>query len=367
MAIVQKNALKNGILAIMFSFSMVFTAFANDEAHQANEHSGKFNAGETILHHIADSHEWHFFSITNTDGTEKHISLQLPVILYVKGEGLKFYNSAQFAHGHEVDGFTLHHDKFESKEGKSFYDFSITKNVASMLISMVILLSVFLSVAGAYKKRAGMAPKGFQGVIEPIIMFVRDEVVYPNLGNKTDKFLPYLLTVFFYIWVNNLLGLLPGGANVTGNIAVTLTLAVFTFIITNVNGNKDYWGHIFNTPGAPWWIKFLIPLMPIIEIIGAITKPFALMVRLFANISAGHIIILSLLSLGFIFRSLAVGIGGALFATAMNVLELLVAVLQAYVFTLLSSVFIGAAVAEHHHDEHHEHEHGHEKAHAHAH
>jgi F-type H+-transporting ATPase subunit a len=196
---------------------------------------------------------------------------------------------------------------------------------------------------------------------EPLIVFVRDDIAKENIGaHKYERFLPYLLTIFFFIWFGNLLGLLPGGSNLTGNVAVTLCLAVLTFLITNFSGNKGYWGHIFSPPGVP---LPLMPLIIVIEIIGIFTKPFALTVRLFANITAGHIIILSLLSLIFIFKSMIVGVVSAGFAIALTFLELLVALLQAYIFTLLSAMYIGGAVAEHHHE--HGEEHGHDHSHAH--
>ena len=225
-------------------------------------------------------------------------------------------------------------------------DFSITKNVASLFISVALLLVIFFSVAGAYKKNRGKAPKGLQSFFEPIVIFIRDDIAKPNIGPKYERFLPYLLTIFFFIWFNNLLGLMPGGANLTGNIAVTLTLAVFTLLITLFSSNKAYWAHIFKTPGVP---VALLPIMIPIELVGILTKPFSLMVRLFANITAGHIIILSLFSLIFIFQSLAIGPVSVAFAIFMNFLELFVALLQAYVFTLLTSMFFGGAVEEHDH------------------
>lgn len=225
-------------------------------------------------------------------------------------------------------------------------DFSITKNVASMLISFVILILVFSAVASNYKK-GNMVPKGIAGFIEPIIIFVRDEVAIPNIGEKKyTKFMPYLLTLFFFIWINNLLGLLPGAANVTGNIAVTFVLALIALIVINFSGNKDYWGHMLWMPGVPVPVKII--LAPI-ELIGIITKPFALMIRLFANITAGHIIIMSLISLIFIFQTEAMAGGSIPLALFIYCLELLVAALQAFVFTMLVSLFIGTAVAEHDH------------------
>src|SRR5690606_6698304 len=210
----------------------------------------------------------------------------------------------------------------------------------------VVLVLVFLSVAKAYKRNAGKAPKGLQSLIEPVILFVRDEVVKPNIGHGYEKYMPYLLTLFFFILFGNLLGLLPGAANLTGNIAVTMTLAVLTFIITNVSGNKSYWSHIFWTPGVPLPLRIVI--LPV-EIIGIFTKPISLMVRLFVAITAGHIVILSLIALTFIFQSYFVGIASSLVVLFINLIEILVAGIQAYVFTLFTSLYIGMAKAEDHH------------------
>jgi F-type H+-transporting ATPase subunit a len=202
----------------------------------------------------------------------------------------------------------------------------------------------------SYKKTGISHPRGIQSFLEPIILFVRDDIAIANIGkHKYEKYMPYLLTVFFFILINNLMGLIPFpppfGANVTGNIAVTFVLALFTFLITQFSGNKNYWRHIFATPGVPFW---LLPVMVPVELIGIISKPFALMIRLFANITAGHIIVLSLICLIFIFKSLAVAPVSILFVIFMDCLELLVAFLQAYVFTLLSALFISLAVQEHH-------------------
>ena len=232
--------------------------------------------------------------------------------------------------------------------GRHIQDFSITKNVASMFLSVILLFLVFASVRKGYSKNEGKAPSGIQSFFEPIIIFIRDEVAKPNIGDRYEKYLPYLLTIFFFIWFNNLLGLLPAAANVTGNIAVTGVLAIFTFIITQFSGNKNYWKHIFNTPGVPWWLKIPLPIMPVVELIGVLTKPFSLTVRLFANIIAGHIIILSLFSLIFIFQSIWVGPLSVAFAVFMYFLELFVALLQAFIFTILSAMYFGTAVEDHH-------------------
>lgn len=310
------------------------------------EEQQAFNPGEMIMHHIADDYSWHFATIGNT-----HITIPLPVILY-SNSGLDVFLSSKFQHEHATyKGYRLEKGHIIKEDGKKFYDISITKNVASMMLSALLLCLIFMSAAKRYKKNKNKAPKGLQSLLEPIIIFVRDEIAIPMLGSKHQKYLPYLLTVFFFIWLNNLLGLLPGAANLTGNIAVTMTLAVITFVITNFSGNKHYWAHIFMPPGVPGW---LWPLMVLVEIVGIFTKPFALMIRLFANMTAGHMIILSIISLIFIFGQNNPWVGGAVsvvsvaFSVFMLCLELLVATLQAYIFTILSSLFISDAVAEPH-------------------
>ena len=308
-----------------------------------------FKPGDMILHHIADAHEWHFFG--GPYGT-----LYLPVILYSQDRGLEVFSSSNFySDTHEpvpYNGYLVEHGHVARQDGGPVTDLSITKNVAAMLLSAVIMLIIFTSIANRYKSKTMESPRGLQSFLEPVIMFIRDEIAIPNIGPKYSRFLPFLLTLFFFIWINNMLGLLPGAANVTGNIAVTLVLALLVFFITIFNGSKSYWGHIFNTPGVPWWLKTVLPIMPIVEFIGIFTKPFSLMIRLFANITAGHIIILSLFSLIFIFQSLAVGPLSVAFATFMYFLELFVALLQAYIFTLLAAMYFGGAVEEHHDDDH---------------
>ena len=248
------------------------------------------------------------------------------------------------------------------QELTSWYDFSITKNVFAMFLAMVLLIVIFSSVSRAYKNRSGKAPKGMQSFFEVIIVFMRDEVIKPAVGRKWEKFFPYLMTIFFFILFANILGLIPffpGSANVTGNLGVTIILAFFTFIVTNFNGNRHYWGHIFAMPGVP---KAILILLTPIEVAGLFIKPITLLIRLFANITAGHIIILSLVSLIFVFSNGGENISGAFgggaiavpFVFAMNFLELFVAFLQAFIFTLLSSIYIGSAVEEHHHDHEHE-------------
>jgi F-type H+-transporting ATPase subunit a len=315
---------------------------------KSSEESEKFNASEMIIHHIKDAYDWHITDINNHP-----ISIPLPIIIYSKTKGLQVFMSSKFEHGKaSYNGYKLEHNHIIPEDPTEIiYDLSITKNVASMMISALLLIIIFTSVSKAYKKNYGKAPSGIQSVFEPLIIFIRDEIAIPNIGEKKHaKYLPYLLTAFFFIWFNNLLGLIPQGANVTGNIAVTMTMAVFTLILTVFSANGSYWKHIFATPGVPF---ALLPIMIPVEIIGIFTKPFALMIRLFANITAGHIIILSILSFIFIFKSLFVAAVSVPFAVVMSLMEVFVAILQAYIFTLLSALFIGQAVEEHeHHDDH---------------
>jgi len=339
------------------------------ETHSQEE---EFNAPEYILEHVSDSHDWHI--LTKKDG--HHVAVPLPVILYSKHSGFHVFLSSKIAHGHSHDGFQMGQGtiQMENKKGalveKSLkgkiievdehgdmveaglpLDFSITKNVFMMLLSVIILLWVFLSLARSYKKMGVSEPKGMAGFIEPVIVFIEEDVAIPNIGEeKYARFMPYLLTVFFFILLNNLMGLIPFfpfGANVTGNIALTMVLALFTFFITQFSSNKGHWQHVFATPGVP---KPLLIIMIPVEIIGLFTKPFALMVRLFANITAGHIIVLSLISMIFIFKSIFVAVPSVVMVLFMDCIELLVAFLQAYIFTLLSALFIGMAMPEHHHD-----------------
>jgi F-type H+-transporting ATPase subunit a len=305
----------------------------------------KFDPSEMINHHIQDSHSWEIYH---------GLTIHLPVIIYSAENGLAvFYSSNFYNEAHELvpyAGYMMEHEHVLLENGGDVLDLSITKNVFFLFINALILILIFLAVARGYKKNVGKAPSGVQSFFEPIIIYVRDEIVKPNIGPKYEKYLPYLLTLFFFVWFGNLLGLLPASANLTGNIAVTLVLATITLIITLASSKKTYWLHIIdplgNSMGWPKYLLYLI-LWPI-ELIGILTKPFALTIRLFANITAGHIIILSILSLTFIFQSIGVGIAASLFAAVMNMLELFVALLQAYVFTLLSSMYFGQAVEEHH-------------------
>lgn len=351
------------LTAILFAANV---SFASADSHGSETEEEKFNPTEMIMHHIADAHEWH---VTGD------VTVPLPVILFTNN-GLTVFMSSEFHHDdkgtHVVEKngekFVKFHEKIyyasETPDAHGVYlemdeahhatnekplDFSITKNVTALFVSAILLILIFSASAKNYRVNNG-APKGIAAFMEPLVVFVRDEIAVPNIGEKKYmKFMPYLLTVFFFIWINNLLGLvpfIPGGANLTGNIGFTMTMAGLTLIITTVNGNADYWKHMLWMPGVPVPIKIL--LAPI-ELVGAISKPFALMIRLFANITAGHIIILSLMSIIFIFKTVAISPVSIAFGLFMNVMELLVAALQAFIFTLLSALFIGMAVEEHDH------------------
>ncbi|MCX7986403.1 MAG: F0F1 ATP synthase subunit A [Bacteroidales bacterium] len=325
-------------------------------------HAEKFAPGEFMLEHILDSHEWHIITLG-----DHHISIPLPVILYSKESGWHFFMSSKFHHGQTsyknfriaTEGPNKGKIVEQTAAGEIVpLDLSITKVVFSIIFSSALLLWIFISIARRYQKYPHSAPKGLQSALEPFILFIRDDIAKSTIGEKRyEKYLPYLLTLFFFIWFNNMLGLIPifpGGANVTGNIAVTGVMALFTFVITTISANKHYWQEIYNAPGVPWWLKFPIPLMPMIELLGMFIKPVVLMVRLFANIVAGHLIILAFVSLIFIFAEFnpilgyAVSPLSAAFSIFMGMLELLVALIQAYVFTLLSAIYFGLATAEHH-------------------
>ncbi len=354
------------IVSAIVSISFLRTNAEEHTASGVEPAVEKFNASKMILEHIADSYEWHIAKFGDF-----HLSIPLPVILYSSKSGFHLFISNKFHHGTVAySGFKIagEDSKYKGKivefasDGSEIrpFDFSITKNVVALFASIIILLVIFISVAKRYKEGYNKPPKGIQSLLEPIVLFVRDDVAKSSIGEeKYRTYLPYLLTIFFFILINNLMGLipiLPGGANLTGNITVTMILALFTFAIVLYSGSKDYYTHLINAPGVPWWLKLPIPLMPIVEILGVFTKPFVLMIRLFANITAGHIIALGFYSLIFIFgeRSAIQGLGVSVVSMAftifMGLLELLVAFIQAYVFTLLSALYIGMALEQH--DEH---------------
>ncbi|WP_133547999.1 F0F1 ATP synthase subunit A [Salegentibacter sp. 24] len=355
-------------LKIIVTFTLALAllplnAFAKADP-QAKESKDEFNPTDMILHHIGDSHGWHFFGEGDSSFT-----LPLPVILLTE-DGLVTFMSSKFHHDTEgeyvveADGgrfVNYHEDIYRLDEGAERlkfnedhvainaskpWDFSITKNVAAIFLTVILMLIFFFGLAGHHRKNKN-APAGFNNILETLVLFVRDEIARPQIGDKKYmKFMPFLLTVFFFIWITNLLGLLPGAANVTGNIAVTVSLGLFTLALILINGNRDFWQHTLWMPGIPTFVK---PILAIVEVLGLIIKPVALMIRLFANITAGHIIILSLIGLIFILESAGVAGISVPFALFITILELLVAFLQAFIFTMLSALFIGMAVAEHEH------------------
>ncbi len=369
-ALFSISSVRKTLVSFVISAFLIVSTFANhsigegeiaaghpkaaQEASASHDKPTKYDPGKMIMDHVTDAHDWHLFG----EGHDA-VSISLPVILYVKSTGFVTFSSSNFQHGHAAyDGFELNEKGSvvweDELNTESIYDLSITKNVFAMMLAVLSLMLITIGMARSYRKREGKAPKGFHNLIEPLILFIRDDVARASIGHKADKYLPMLLSIFFFIFVNNLFGLIPifpGGANVTGNIAVTMVLAVFVFLTVNLNANKYYWKHIF-IPDVPVWMYVII--IPI-EIMGLVLKPFVLMLRLFANITAGHIIILGFFSLIFIFGAMKPGLGLAVsplsvaFTVFMSLLELLVAFLQAYVFTLLTAIYIGSAIEEHHH------------------
>ena len=388
----MSKCVKSLLVAGFSVFCLLFSVpiFAQEEhpemGHETKEEEKKgFDANEVIFGHVLDAHEFHFFSYEGSDGEEHEAVIPLPVLLYSPQRGVSFFMFSKFHHGEEVyDGYkvvtakSLEEEGFAEKgyhEGQiiavseagqldetvKVYDFSLTRNVVQMILALTLLAWVMVAIANKYKKGLGVtsAPKGSQGLIEPVIIFVIDELAKPCLGEKKyKKYLPYLLTVFFFILINNLVGLIPGTANVTGNIAFTLVLAIISFIVIIFSANSHYWMHIIWPPGVPIGVKFI--LIPV-EILGIFIKPIALMIRLFANMIAGHILIICLVSLIFIFAGLsaAAGWGASPLSIAFTIfiyfIEILVAFLQAYIFTNLTAVFIGQAFEGSHDDvDHHD-------------
>jgi F-type H+-transporting ATPase subunit a len=360
---------------LVAAFSVFFINFAtpviaqghNEEAAKTEadqkEKKGGFDAQEVIFGHVLNAHEFHFLDLPGGP-----VTIPLPVILYSLERGFTSFMSSRFDHGHKsYNGYKLKDGNVVAvdsngniDESVKVYDLSLTRNVVQMILALGIFVWIMLSIAKRYKAGFGVtsAPKGVQNLMEPVIAFIRDEVAKPNLGNKYERYFPYLLTVFFFILINNVFGLIPGTANVTGNIAFTLVLGVISFIVIMFSANKHYWAHIFNPP-VPGGIKaIMIP----VEILGIFTKPFALIIRLFANMLAGHIIIICLISLIFIFGNISTGIGWGFspvsiaFSTFIYLIEVLVAFIQAFIFTNLTAVFIGQGLEETHgHDDHKDH------------
>ena len=371
--------MRRDFLIKKITFLLFLVSFVAVAQHHENEHtqhapkeavesesSLRDEIKEFIGHHLQDSYDFGLFSYEDDHGKEIHVGAPLPVILFDKESGLTVFSSSKFHHGETVaesngSFYKLYHGKIYKTDAAGTitydahhhatnakpFDFSITKNVTFIFLVGLFMFLVFSSMAKNYKTNA--LPKGFGRLLEPIILYVRDDIAIPNIGQKHyKKYMSYLLTVFFFVWIVNLLGLTPVGINVTNNIAVTLSLALVTYFLTTFTANKNYWKHIFWMPGVPTPMKFL--LAPI-ELLGTIIKPFSLMIRLYANITAGHIVLMSIIGMMFIFKN---WIGSPLsfgLAFALSLLELLVAALQAYIFTMLSALYFGSAVEEH--DDHH--------------
>ena len=343
-------------------------AHVEAEGHHTEEPKDlKTEIKEYINHHLLDSYDFHLFSWEDDSKEAHHVGFPLPVILI--DNGVQFFMSSKFHHGETVaesngNFYKLYHGKIykTNAEGIINYDaehhptnakpldFSITKNVFMMLVVSLLMFWLFSSLAKSYAKNGGIA-KGAGRFFEPIILYIRDDIAIPNIGHKNyKKYMSYLLTIFFFVWFLNMFGLTPLGVNVTGNIAITAGLAILTYLITTFTANKNYWGHIFWMPGVPTPMKFV--LAPI-ELLGTIIKPFSLMIRLYANIVAGHVVLMSIIGLMFIFKSWLGSSLSFFLAFALSLLEILVAALQAYIFTMLSALYFGAANEEHHHDEAH--------------
>ena len=355
------------IIALALMAFIVATPTALWAEENASEGSQQFDPGSMIIGHVTDAHSWHLFDYRSSDGAQHAVAIPLPVILINHGR-LDLFMSSKFHHGHSSHkGYALLGGGAAKEEivcvdpqgnptGEKPIDLSITKTSAAIIIAVLLLLLIVFVAKAGYKKRPNQAPKGLQSLVELLVVFVRDSIAKPMIGEeKHRKYLPYLLTLFFFIFFCNILGLIPffpAGANITGNLAVTATLAVITFLITNLSGNRHYWADIFNTPGVPAWLK-VFPLMPVVELVGVFTKPIVLMIRLFANMTAGHIVILGFMVIIFIMSNLfGVGVGAGvsvvsvLFSVFISLLECLVAYIQAFVFTMLTALYIGMAVVE---------------------
>jgi F-type H+-transporting ATPase subunit a len=369
------------IIAILIA-CLPLSGFANNPSENTSEHTEtttvsheasaettdetseiKAQIKEVIEHHILDGHEFSLFSDSETGS---HYGFPLPIILW--DNGVHFFSSSKFEHGEAVaesngNYYKLHHEKIyrtvaagtltgDEHHPTNFQpiDLSITKGVLTIMVVALLMFLLFTSLAKSYAKNGGIS-SGFGRLFEPIVLYIRDEIAIPNIGEKHYKrYMSYLLTIFFFVWFLNIFGLTPLGINVTGNIAITFGLAVITFVITTLTANKNYWGHIFWMPGVPTPMKII--LAPI-ELLGVFIKPFALMIRLYANIFAGHVVLMSLIGLIFIFKSWLGSSLSFMLSFAISIIEILVALLQAYIFTMLSALYFGSAVEEHHHEEAH--------------
>lgn len=352
------------VLPLLFALAVLFPLTAS-AAGKDSADAPDIDVKKIIFEHVKDAYEWHITTVG-----DKHISIYLPIIVYSSRTGWTSFSSSVFHHHDEYNGFSIAREG--DNEGKivemaadgsmqrPILDISITKTVLAVFLNAILLVVIVLSVASWYKRRGNKGsletPKGFVGAFEMMVDFVIEDIAKPNIGKNYARFLPYLLTAFFFIFLSNIMGIIPffpGGSNVTGNIAVTMALAICTFIAVNLFGNREYWKEIL-WPDVPVWLKLPIPLMPFIEVFGMFVKPFALMIRLFANILAGHTVVLAFVCIIFVTMSVSLAIGSAMtfvsvvFTVFINFLELLVAFIQAFVFTMLSAVFIGMAQHEPH-------------------
>ena len=357
----MRKFLKHIVYMVLLLAASLTSRAAAAQGDEPAAKGQKLDVKEIIFSHIGDSYGWHI-----TTWGDTHVTIPLPVIAYSRERGWNIFMSSKMEHGEYKGFYVATEGKYAGKlvernaagEETRPFDISITKNVAALIINSVIMLSIILGVARWYRKKpARSVPKGLVGAMELFIMDINDNLIKPCIGPEYKRYAPYLLTAFFFILINNVMGLIPffpGGASVTGNIAVTMVLALCTFFAVNLFGNKEYWKEVF-WPEVPVWMKVPLPLMPAIELFGVLTKPFALMIRLFANMMAGHAIILSLTCL--IFLTVAMGptvntsmtVVSVIMSIFMNFLELLVAYIQAYVFTMLSAVFIGLSIPATHH------------------
>jgi F-type H+-transporting ATPase subunit a len=341
--------------------TQIVTSEAKEVKTISKEELDAEERAEFIQHHLKDSHDFHLFSYGKESGHEKNIGFPLPVILW--DNGFHFFMSSKFHHGKDVaesngnyymighhDGMVYKTDVGGSESNIKPLDLSITKNVFMIIVVSLLMLFLFRNLGNSYKKNGGIAT-GIGRFLEPLILYIRDEIAIPNIGEKNyKKYMSHLLTIFFFIWFLNMFGLTPLGVNVTGNIAITAALAIITYCITNFSANKNYWGHIFWMPGVPTPMKLV--LAPI-EFLGTIIKPFSLMIRLYANMLAGHVVLMSIIALMYKFDNVIGSPLSFILAFVLSILEVLVALLQAYIFTMLSALYFGSAVEEHHHDEDH--------------
>ncbi len=359
----MRSKLTIRLITLLF-FLMPFLSMAGGEKAAGTDLKSEIKA--YIQHHLEDTYDFSLYSYTTDEGVHKYIGFPLPVILW--DNGLRVFSSSKLHHGESVaqagDAFykldngkiyktdadgTITYDESHHATNVKPLDFSITKNVFTIMMVAVLLFVVFSRMAKTYKSNS--IPSGIGRILEPIVLYVRDDIAIPNIGKKHYKrYMSYLLTVFFFVWTINLLGLTPLGINVTNNIAVTFCLAILTYLITTFTAKKDYWMHIFWMPGVP---KLMRLVLAPIELLGTFIKPFSLMIRLYANITAGHIVLMSLIGLMFIFKSWLGSSLSFMLAFALGILELLVAALQAYIFTMLSALYFGSAVEEHDHDHAH--------------